>query len=56
MTIEDHFRQAYEQGSTPWDIGEPVEPHFEILSVVSGHFGSNRPDPQRAWVCLMRKR
>jgi methyl halide transferase len=33
-----------------------VEPYFEILSLVSGHFGSNLPDPPRAWICLMRKR
>jgi len=38
------------------DIVNAVEPCFEILSLASGHFGSNRPDPPRAWVCLMRKR
>ena len=38
------------------DIVNAVEPYFEILSLVSGHFGSNRPDPPRAWVCLMRRR
>lgn len=38
------------------DVVNAVEPYFEILSLVSGHFGSNRPDPPRAWVCLMRKR
>jgi SAM-dependent methyltransferase len=38
------------------DIVNAVEPGFEILSLVSGHFGSNRPTPPRAWVCLMRKR
>ena len=38
------------------DIVNAVEPHFEILSLVTGHFGSNRPNPPRAWVCLMRKR
>jgi SAM-dependent methyltransferase len=41
---------------TARDIVSAVEPHFEILSLVSGYFGSNRPDPVRAWVCLMRKR
>ena len=41
---------------TARDIVNAVEPHFEILSLISGHFGSNRPDPPRAWVCLMRKR
>jgi SAM-dependent methyltransferase len=38
------------------DIVNAVEPYFEILSLVSGHFGSNCPDPPKAWVCLMRKR
>ncbi len=41
---------------TARDLVNAVESHFEILSLVSGHFGSNRPDPPRAWVCLMRKR
>lgn len=41
---------------TARDIVDSVEPFFEILSLVSGHFGSNRPNPPRAWVCLMRKR
>ena len=40
---------------TARDIVNAVEPHFEILSLVSGFFGSNRPNPPRAWVCLMRK-
>lgn len=33
-----------------------MEPCFEILSLVSGHFGSDQETPPRAWVCLMRKR
>ena len=41
---------------TARDIVNAVEPYFEILSLVSGSFGSNRPNPPRAWVCLMRKR
>ncbi len=41
---------------TARDIVNSVEPYFEILSLVSGCFGSNRPNPPRAWVCLMRKR
>ncbi|MFW6122898.1 MAG: class I SAM-dependent methyltransferase [Thermodesulfobacteriota bacterium] len=41
---------------TARDIVNNVEPSFEILSLVSGHFGSNRPDPPRCWVCLMKKR
>jgi SAM-dependent methyltransferase len=41
---------------TARDIVNAVEPQFEILSLVSGAFGSNRPNPPRAWVCLMRNR
>ncbi|MGO9580305.1 MAG: class I SAM-dependent methyltransferase [Desulfobaccales bacterium] len=41
---------------TARDIVNSVEPYFEILSLVSSYFGSNRPNPPRAWVCLMRKR
>jgi len=33
-----------------------VEPYFEILSLLSSHFESNRPNPPRAWRCLMQKR
>jgi SAM-dependent methyltransferase len=33
-----------------------VEPHFEILSLSSGLFGSDQIEPPRAWICLMRKR
>lgn len=38
------------------DIAAAVEPHFEILSLVSSHFETHLPAPPRAWVCLMRKR
>jgi SAM-dependent methyltransferase len=41
---------------TARDIVYAVEPYFKILSLGSGHFGSNRPDPPKCWVCLMRKR
>ncbi|HTU01424.1 MAG TPA: hypothetical protein VMG58_06395, partial [Candidatus Sulfotelmatobacter sp.] len=41
---------------TAREIVKAVEPYFEILSLVSSLFGSNRPHPPRAWVCLMRKR
>jgi methyl halide transferase len=41
---------------TARDIVNAVEPYFEILSLLAGHFGSNRPNPPKAWVCLMRKR
>jgi hypothetical protein len=41
---------------TARDIVNSVEPCFEILSLVSSYFGSNRPNPPRAWFCLMRNR
>ena len=41
---------------TAGDIVRAVEPYFEILSLKSSHFGSNRPNPPRAWRCLMQKR
>ena len=59
MTIKERYKDRYRSGNTPWDIGQPdfnlievrsaaeiilaVEPYFEILSLVSSHFGSNRP-------------
>jgi SAM-dependent methyltransferase len=41
---------------TAGDIVNSVESYFEILSLVSSYFESNRPNPPKAWVCLMRKR
>lgn len=41
---------------TARDIVNSVESYFEILSLVSSHFDSDRPNAPRAWVCLMRKR
>ncbi len=41
---------------TATEIVRAVEPFFEILLLVSSHFGSNRPNPPRAWRCLMQKR
>jgi SAM-dependent methyltransferase len=38
------------------DIVSAVEAHFMILSLTCSHFGSNRPNPPRAWRCLMQKR
>jgi methyl halide transferase len=38
------------------DIVNAVESWFEILSLAASYFGSNHPNPPRAWVCLMRKR
>ncbi|HSR88743.1 MAG TPA: methyltransferase domain-containing protein [Pontiella sp.] len=41
---------------TASELVSVVEPHFEILSLNSGHFGSDQAVPPRAWICLMRKR
>ncbi len=41
---------------TAGDIVLAVEPCFELLSLTSSHFGSNHPNPPRAWRCLMQKR
>jgi len=38
------------------DIAASVEPYFEILSLFSSHFDSNRQNPPKCWVCLMQKR
>ena len=32
MSVEDRFRQAYEQGSAPWDIGKP---DFNLINTVT---------------------
>jgi len=37
-------------------ITSAVEPHFEILSLSSGHFDSNMEPIPRNWICLMKKR
>ncbi len=53
----DEDRQG--PGPPQWTAGEiilAVEPYFEILLLQSSHFGSNRPNPPRAWRCLLRKR
>ena len=38
------------------NIVNSIEPYFEILSLTASHFTSNRANPPRAWVCLLRKR
>ncbi len=38
------------------EIVTAVEPDFEILSLVSGHFEAKLPFQPRSWICLMRKR
>ncbi len=54
---------ADEQRETPGppqrsakDIILATEPYFEIMSLLTSHFGSNRQNPPRAWRCLLRKR
>ena len=49
------------QGSGPpqhtaKDVVAAVETYFEILSLTSSYFDSNRTKPPKAWVCLMQKR
>ena len=41
---------------TAKEIAASVESYFEILSLISSHFDSNRQNPPRCWVCLMQKR
>ena len=41
---------------TASELVSTVESQFEILSLCSGHFGSDQEVPPRAWICLMRKR
>jgi len=38
------------------DIVAAVKPYFEIFSLFSSHFESNRQNPPKCWVCLMQKR
>ena len=60
LTIVGHAEEQRHAPGPPQrtagDIVNSVETYFEILSLVSSYFGSNRPNPPRAWVCLMRKR
>jgi SAM-dependent methyltransferase len=53
---DEHREDPGPPQRTARDIVNAVEPYFEILSLVSGFFGSSRPHPPRAWVCLMRRR
>jgi len=38
------------------EVTAAVEPVFELLSLESGYLDSDRPDPIRCWVVLMKKR
>ncbi len=53
---DEHRKGPGPPQRTAGDIVSAVELYFEILSLTSGHFGSNRPNPPRAWTCLMKKR
>lgn len=53
---DEHRRGPGPPQRTAADIVGVVEPLFEILSLQSSRFESNRPNPPRAWRCLMRKR
>lgn len=55
-SADDPPRDTGPPRRTAKEIVGAVERYFEILSLTSGHFGSKRPDPPRAWVCLMKKR
>lgn len=41
---------------TAAEVVAVVEPCFEILSLETGHFGSDQDEPPRCWICLIRKR
>jgi SAM-dependent methyltransferase len=53
---DEHRQSPGPPQRTARDIVNAVEPYFEILSLVSNHFGSTLPNPPRCWVCLMRKK
>ena len=53
---DEHRQGSGPPQRTAGDIVSAVEPYFEVLSLTSSHFGSNRPVPPRAWRCLMQKR
>ncbi len=53
---DEHRRGPGPPQRSAGDIVLAVEPYFEILSLISSQFGSNRPNPPRAWRCLMQKR
>ncbi|KPK03414.1 MAG: methyltransferase type 11 [Anaerolineae bacterium SG8_19] len=60
LTIVDNADE-HRQGPGPpqltaGDIVLAVEPYFKILSLTSSYFGSNHPNPPRAWRCLIQKR
>ena len=55
-SADDQPREVGPPRHTAREIINAVEPYFEILSLASSHFGSNRLHPPKAWVCLLQKR
>jgi cyclopropane fatty-acyl-phospholipid synthase-like methyltransferase len=55
-SIDDGPRDVGPPQRSARDIVLAVEPYFQILSLTSSHFESNRSEPPRIWVCLTRKR
>ncbi len=53
---DDEPRETGPPQRSAKDVADAVEPYFEILSLTSGHFDSNRERAPRCWICLMRKR
>jgi SAM-dependent methyltransferase len=55
-SADEHRRGPGPPQRTAADIVIVAEPYFEVLSLASTHFESNRPTPPRAFRCLMQKR
>jgi SAM-dependent methyltransferase len=55
-SADEHRQGPGPPQRTAADIVLAAEPCFEILSLTSTHFESNRPNPPRAFRCLMQKR
>lgn len=55
-SADEHRQRPGPPRRTAKDLVLAVEPFFEILSLTSSHFGSNRPDPPKTWRCLLQKR
>jgi len=55
-SADEHRRGPGPPQRTAADIVLAAEPYFEVLSLTSTHFGSNRPNPPRAFRCIMQKR
>jgi len=53
---DEHDRETGPPRLTAGELVEAVEPEFEIISLYSGHFGSDQHYPPKAWICLMQKR